>query len=162
MLVTHNDDKMVRFQEPAFFCSHCTASEKDAGLMVSCPNCNERFCKNCYSEHHLLERTIPREANEDERWALAHNMADRLQRPIEQIPRLQGGYGTLAPAAANPFIYKRGTGRPDEPPEGAGAPNIAKINRYILAYQAVIKYYSALMCQRLYNLSKTRICIEHA
>ena len=46
---------------------------------------------------------------------------------FEPTPRLHDTDGTPTSAAANPFIYKRGTGRPDEPPEAAGAPNRPRI-----------------------------------
>jgi hypothetical protein len=76
------------------------------------------------------------EHKEDERWMITQDIAARLRRSApsspEQIPRLRDTdvHGTPSPAAANPFIYKRGTGRTDEPPEEAGAPNIARVNRY--------------------------------
>ena len=37
--------------------------------------------------------------------------------------------GTPTPAAITPKVYRGGSGSPDEPPEGAGAPNRPRIEK---------------------------------
>ncbi|MGI0005915.1 MAG: hypothetical protein ACREAO_05680 [Nitrososphaera sp.] len=42
---------------------------------------------------------------------------------------LKDAEGTPTPAATMPKVYRGGGGSPDEPPEGAGAPNRARIEK---------------------------------
>jgi hypothetical protein len=112
---------MVTYAEPPFFCNHCTAKGKD---MTLCPHCSLHFCNRCYPKHHKLEQLIPRARLYPD---VRPGAVPLRAVGFEPIPRLRDTEGTPTPAAANPFIYKRGTGRPDEPPEAAGAPNRPRI-----------------------------------
>jgi hypothetical protein len=103
----------------------------EEGVMTRCPRCRLSFCRTYYLVHRKMEKMapllanpmIPRKTGETRIWDSAFTTSHH---PMTPIPRLRDGQGTPAPAAANPFIFKRGTGRPDEPPEAADAPNRPK------------------------------------
>ncbi|MGI0021123.1 MAG: hypothetical protein ACREAY_11700 [Nitrososphaera sp.] len=56
---------------------------------------------------------------------MARQMREKYERKL--ATRLKDTEGTPTPAATTPKIYRGGGGSPDEPPEGAGAPNRPKI-----------------------------------
>ncbi|UVS68548.1 hypothetical protein [Nitrososphaera viennensis] len=76
----------------------------------------------------LANPTIPRKTSRATTTTITDSGFTVNHNPVQTppIPRLRDTQGTPTPAAANPFIFKRGTGRPDEPPEAAGAPNRPK------------------------------------
>jgi hypothetical protein len=135
---------VVSLPDIAVYCKFCATRAKSPRV---CPQCLNTFCSTCYWPHHKAEHLVPpgdAKSNEGEK-AVGPSLSfvtdpsikqktidkmlearDAAARLRETIPRLDDTEGTQTPASANPFIFKRGTGRPDEPPEAAGAPNRGK------------------------------------
>lgn len=121
-----------------FTCVSCGAQAEAA---ISCPNCGRQYCAVCYAGHAKEEKRIPwpqprffKDTQDDYHRILspreqilhvAHQKQERYRKGATST--LGDTEGTPTPAATTPFAYRSGGGSPDEPPEGAGAPNTPQI-----------------------------------
>ena len=110
----------------------------------ACPECGQHYCATCGPLHSTIENgerfVLARQAMQRRApsfynvWRLDDQ--DKDMRPIQRAREryrerlssvLKDTEGTPTPAAATPKVYRGGGGSPDEPPEGAGAPNRPRI-----------------------------------
>jgi hypothetical protein len=107
----------------------CTFCGKDVDAIIACPADGQKYCAECYPQHATIHNgcytpmLVPLSPN-----AQRINIARQAQAKYKELPpRLKDTEGTPAPAATTPKVYRGGGGSPDEPPEGAGAPNRPRI-----------------------------------
>lgn len=127
-------------------CAFCGAKDD---TVEPCPDCGLYYCEKCVSVHIGIERSEPfvfarRIAQETQpSFYAVWRLDDRDTEGMKTVLRAREAYrrrishrlkdteGASTPAATTPKVYRGGGGSPDEPPEAAGAPNIARVNSYL-------------------------------